>query len=55
MSYIDIREPGTGKFLFKYDPERRLIQVQRRGIRTIIDLAAYDPPKVTEKTAAAES
>lgn len=39
--FIDVREPGTSWLLFRYDPERHLIEIQRRGVRTLIDLTQY--------------
>ena len=41
MSYIDILEPRTGKLLFRFDPERDIIEVQRRGIKTVVDLNRF--------------
>lgn len=37
--FLEIREPG-GKLLFRYDPERDLIEIQRRGRKMLIDLRA---------------
>jgi hypothetical protein len=42
--YLDIREPGTGKLLCRYDPQRRLLEHRRRGVVTVTDLTAHDPP-----------
>lgn len=36
--FIPVREPGTDWLLFLYDPERNLIEVQRRGVKHLIDL-----------------
>ena len=41
MSYIDIREANSDKLLFRLDPERCLIEIQRRGQQTVIDLKKY--------------
>ena len=41
-AFVDVRDPHTGKLLFRYDPARRLIEVVRRGVKTLIDLSAYD-------------
>ena len=38
MTWVPLREPGTGKLLARYDPERDIIEFQRRGIKTVIDL-----------------
>ncbi len=53
MVWLDIREPGTNKLLLRYDPERAIIEVRRRGRTTLIDLTKYTssvklPIKVTE-------
>lgn len=37
-NYVEIREPGSEKLLCKYDPERQLLEFQRRGVRSLIDL-----------------
>ena len=38
MTWVPLREPGTGKLLARYDPERDIIEFQRRGIKTVVDL-----------------
>lgn len=38
LSFVDVREPHTNKLLFRYDPERGLVEVQRRGVKTVVDL-----------------
>jgi hypothetical protein len=45
--FIPVREPGTGWLLFLYDPERKLIEVQRRGQKTLVDLAQLDDGGLT--------
>ena len=42
MSYVEVREPTTNKLLFRYDPTRNLVEIQRRGIMTIVDLLWYN-------------
>jgi len=42
MPYIDVREPHTSKLLFRYDPKRRIIEIQSRGVKTTVDLTQYD-------------
>jgi hypothetical protein len=39
----DVYEPGSNppRLLFRYDPERGIIETQRRGVKHIIDLASY--------------
>jgi len=39
--YIDVLEPGTGKLLFRIDPQRQLIEIQHRRVRTLIDLTEF--------------
>lgn len=41
MAYICIREAGTGKVLCRLDPIRCIIEVQRRGRRTYVDLTTF--------------
>lgn len=38
MAYRDVRDPHTGKLLFRYDAERDLVEVVHRKKPTIIDL-----------------
>lgn len=42
MGWLDVREPVTGKLLFRYDPERNLIEIQRRGVVTVVDLNHWE-------------
>lgn len=37
----DVKHPTTGRLLFRYDPERELIQIQDRGQKTIVDLQEF--------------
>ena len=39
--FREVREPGTGKLLCRLDVERQLLEIQRRGIKTLIDLTQY--------------
>jgi len=39
--FTEVREPYTGKLLFRFDPERDLIEIQDRGQKTIIDLSQF--------------
>ncbi len=41
MAWIEVREPRTDKLLFRFDPERDLIEVKRRESVTIVDLTMY--------------
>lgn len=40
-AFIPVHEPKTGRLLFRYDPERQLIEIQRRKVITVVDLAQY--------------
>lgn len=31
-----------GRLAFRYDPYRRLVEVQQRGVKHVVDLAAID-------------
>jgi hypothetical protein len=41
--FVEVREPHTGKLLFKFDPDRLLIEHVDRGLRTLVDLTQYAP------------
>ncbi len=41
MAWQPIRSILSGKLLFEYDPERRLIRYPHRRTEELIDLAAY--------------
>lgn len=43
--FVDVREPHTGKLLFKIHPRRWLIEIQTRGVKTIVDLEQYLSPR----------
>jgi len=40
--WVEIREQGTARLLCRYDPERRLVEIVRRGVKTVVDLTEYD-------------
>ena len=42
MSFVEVREPHTGKLLFRYDASRQLVEIARRGVVTIVDLLCYN-------------
>jgi hypothetical protein len=50
--FVPVREPGTNWLLFYYDPVRQLVEVQRRGKKTLIDLSQYSVIMVDENSAA---
>jgi len=39
--WVEVREPHTDKLLFRFHPIRDLIEIQRRGAKTLIDLSEY--------------
>ena len=39
--YVDVREPATGKLLFRYDARRGLIEIKQHGVCTVVDLRCY--------------
>lgn len=52
----DIRHPkNPSRLLFRYDPERAIIQVQEKGEKFTIDLKEYQNVKVAEKNITQEA
>lgn len=43
--FVDVREPHTEKLLFRFDPIRDIIEVQRRGVITVVDLTQFRAPE----------
>lgn len=43
--FVEVREPHTDKLLFRFDPARLLVEIQRRGVKTVVDLEQYRAPK----------
>jgi len=41
MAWVDIREPITNKLLARFDPQRDILEVVRRGVKTVVDLTQY--------------
>jgi hypothetical protein len=39
VQWLDVRAPESNKLLFRYDPQRDLVQIQIRGVRHVVDLA----------------
>lgn len=39
--FREVREPVTGRLLFRYDPERELIEICERRQVVVVDLTAY--------------
>jgi hypothetical protein len=50
MGWIDIREPRTRKLLFRYDPQRDIIEIQQRNIKTVVDLRQFKAPESAEES-----
>ena len=46
MSYQDVRGPD-GRLLFRYDPDRLLIEMRVKGESYIVDLTQYQPTSPT--------
>jgi hypothetical protein len=42
MSFVEVREPHTGKLLFRYDASRQLVEIAQRGVVTVVDLLWYN-------------
>lgn len=36
--FVDVLEPGTRRLAFRIDPERLIIEIQRRGVKHLYDL-----------------
>lgn len=41
--FIELREPGTNWLLALLDPAHNRLQIQRRGVRSIVDLTTIPP------------
>jgi hypothetical protein len=46
----DVRD-AAGKLLFRFDPQRDLVQVKRAGVLVVIDLSQYRPQPPPAKKA----
>lgn len=51
MAFVDVRQPVTGKLLFRFDAERDIIEIQERGVKTVVDLSTYRAPKSAKENA----
>lgn len=40
-SFVEVRDPHTGKLLFRFDAGRDLIEIQKRGKMTVVDLSQF--------------
>lgn len=45
MTWVDIRENGSNKLLARFCPSRGILEIVRRGIKTVIDLTEYVAPE----------
>jgi hypothetical protein len=47
VSFIEVPDPtktrGRKRLLFRYDPERRLVEIQGAEGTALVDLTKYDP------------
>lgn len=46
--FVDVREPHTNKLLFRYDPDREIIEIQQRNVKTVVDLTQFKAPESAE-------
>ncbi len=37
--FMDVRDPHDGSLLFRYDPVRKLVEIRKRKVVRLIDLA----------------
>ncbi len=49
--FQDVRDPNTGKLLFRFDPTRDLVQIKAHGDMALIDLSEYRQPVATSAAA----
>lgn len=54
--WLRVLEPHTKKLLLRFDPERDIIEIQQRGVKTLIDLRQLrgacetaEPPSASER------
>jgi len=43
QGFIDVRDPHDGSLLFRYDPGRQLVEIRKRGVVRLVDLARFHP------------
>ena len=43
-TWLDVRDPRSGKLLFRYNPETQQIHIRRGNSEAFIDLRRYAPP-----------
>jgi len=47
--WVDLRD-ANGKLMGRYDPKRRLLEIQHRRVKTIFDLTQYEVPESTKES-----
>lgn len=40
-TWYEVRQPATNALLFRYDPERQLVEIRARQVTTVVDLTQY--------------
>lgn len=50
VHWVDFRDTYDNWLLFRYDPVRRLVSIQRRGRKMTFDLSECEDIKIVEKT-----
>lgn len=48
--WLDVRDPRTGKLLFRFDPGRDLIHLKRGRIDVMIPLRRYRPGGLSRRS-----
>ena len=43
--FREIREPGTGRLIARFDPERDLLEIKQHRVVTLIDLTQFRDTK----------
>jgi hypothetical protein len=51
MAYVDVRQPVTKRLLFRFDPDRDIIEIVERGVKTFVDLNEYRAPESAREIA----
>lgn len=47
--WVDLRAPGSGRLLARYDPGRRLLEIRRGGEAVLFDLERDPAPSETTR------
>jgi hypothetical protein len=51
VHWIDFRDTHDNWLLFRYDPKRRLVSIQRRGRKMTFDLSECEDIKIIKEAA----